>query len=276
MEKSIEVLETPWDEGAVALTYGFMESFAARWISRFRDGALAGLLLISGAPALADFDDAVRAATRGEYSRAEVEFRRLADAGDARGQNGLGVLYLRGTGVEQDIARAVRWFRLAARHGYPAAQTNLGLLYENGWGVPQDDAQAYRWYLRAAHQGDVEARTSVALLLAKGRGTAQDLRAAFKWFERAAHQGHVEAWAHIGHMYRAGEGVTRDYVSSYAWYGIAAAGGYQGAVELRDSVGGFLTQTELERARAMARSLYALHGSAVTTARSPVPGPRIP
>ena len=252
-----------------------MESFIAPWFSRFRDLALAGLLLLCGAPALADFDDAVRAATRGEYSRAEAEFRRLADAGDARGQNGLGVLYLRGTGVEQDIARAVRWFRLAARHGYPAAQTNLGLLYENGWGVPQDDAQAYRWYLRAAHQGDVEARTSVALLLAKGHGTAQDLRAAFKWLERAASQGHVEAWAHIGHMYRAGEGVTRDYVSSYAWYGIAAAGGYQGAVELRDSVGSFLTQEELDRARGMARSLYALHGSAVTTARSPVSGPRI-
>ena len=86
----------------------------------------------------------------------------------------------------------------------------------------------------------------------------------------------MDAWAHIGHMYRTGEGVARDYVSSYAWYGIAAAGGYQGGAELRDSVGGFLTQSELERARAMARSLYALHGSAMHTARSPVPGPRVP
>lgn len=253
-----------------------MEHFLANWLHRSRNGALAGLLLLCGPPVLADFDEALRAAHRGEYARAEAEFRRLADAGDARGQNGLGVLYLRGTGVEQDIARAVRLFRLAARQGYHAAQTNLGLLYENGWGVPEDDQQAYRWYLRAASQGDVEAQTSVALMLAQGRGTPEDHRAAFEWFERAARRGHIAAWAHMGHMYRAGEGVRRDYVASYAWYGIAAAGDYPGGVELRDGVGSFLTRSELERARAMARSLYELHGAPMRTARSRLPGSAIP
>ena len=255
-----------------------MASFIPRWLRRLRDGSLAGLLLLGfgSAPALADFDEAVRAAHRGEYSSAESEFRRLAAAGDARGQNGLGVLYLRGTGVEQDIAAAVRWFRRAARQGYHAAQTNLGLLYENGWGVLQDDEQAYLWYSRAAHQGDVEAQTSVALMLSKGLGTRRDPGAAFRWFQSAARQGHVDAWAHIGHMYRAGEGVPRDYVSSYAWYGIAAAGGYPGGVELRDSVGGFLTESELGRARAMARSLYQLHGAPLRTAGSRAPRPLMP
>ena len=247
-----------------------------RWVGRGRNAVLAGLLLLFAVPAFAEFEDAVRAAHRGEYGRAEAEFRRLADAGDARGHNGLGVLHLRGTGVEQDIALAVRWFRLAARQGYHAAQTNLGLLYENGWGVPEDEGQAYRWYLRAARQGDVEAQTSVALMLAQGRGTAQDHRAAFEWFERAARQGHVEAWAHIGHMYRAGEGVRRDHVASYAWYGIAAAGDYPGGPELRDGVGGFLTRSELEQARAMARSLYEMYGAPMRTAGSRLPGPAIP
>ena len=253
-----------------------MESFIPRWLRRLRDGSLAGLLLLGTVPVLADFDEAVRAAHRGEYGWAESEFRRLADAGDARGQNGLGVLYLRGTGVEQNIAAAVRWFRLAARQGYHAAQTNLGLLYENGWGVPRDDEQAYLWYSRAAHQGDVEAQTSVALMLAKGLGTRRNPGAALRWFQRAARQGHVEAWTHIGHMYRAGEGVPRDYVLSYAWYGIAAAGGHPGGVELRDTVGRFLTQSELEQARAMARSLYQLHGAPMRTAGSRAPRPLIP
>ena len=267
---------TAWGRAGVRLTYGFMESFIRRWRCRLRDGTLAGLLLLGTVPALADFDEAVRAAHRGEYSRAESEFRRLATTDDARGQNGLGVLYLRGTGVEQDIASAVHWFRLAARQGYHAAQTNLGLLYENGWGVPRDDEQAFLWYTRAARQGNAEAQTSVALMLAKGHGTRRNHGAAFQWFQRAARQGHVEAWAHIGHMYRTGEGVTRDYVSSYAWYGIAAAGDYPGGVELRDSVGGFLTHSELERARAMARSLYQLHGTPMSTARGRLPSHLIP
>ena len=252
-----------------------MKSFISSWQLRLRFGSLVGLLLLGAGSALADYDEAVSDAHRGAYSRAEVEFRRLATAGDARGQNGLGVLYLRGTGVWQNIAAAVRWFRLAARQGYHPAQTNLGLLYENGWGVPKDPEQAHHWYSRAAHQGDVEAQTSIALMLAKGLGTRRDPGAAIRWFERAARQGHVEAWAHIGHMYRAGEGVARDYVSSYAWYGIAAAGGYPRGVELRDSVGGFLTRSELERARAMARSLYRMYGSPIRTAGSRAPGPLI-
>lgn len=243
----------------------------ASWRGWCRIGVLGGLLLLGSPPLLAQFDDAVRAAHGGYYSRAEAEFRRLADAGDARGQNGLGVLYLRGTGVEQDIALAVRWFRLAARQGYHAAQTNLGLLYENGWGVPADEELAFRWYHRAASQGDREAQISVARMFARGRGTRMDHRAAFEWLNRAARQGHVEAWAHLGHVYRTGEGVERDYLASYAWYGIAAAGGYPGGAELRDSVGSFLTRSELERARAVARSLYTLYGAPTRTAGNRVP-----
>ena len=248
-----------------------MSGFVTSWRGRCRNWALGGLLLLGSPATLAQFDDAVRAAHSGHYGRAEAEFRRLADAGDARGQNGLGVLYLRGTGVEQDIALAVRWFRLAAKQGYHAAQTNLGLLYENGWGVPADEEQAFKWYHRAASQGDREAQTSVARMFARGRGTRVDHRAAVEWLDRAARQGHVEAWAHLGHVYRTGEGVERDYLASYAWYGIAAAGGYPGGPELRDSVGSFLTRSELERARAVARSLYTLYGAPMRTAGNRVP-----
>ena len=258
------------------LTSASMAGSSTRPAGAGRRVLLAGLLLFSAEAASEPFDEAVEAAHRGEYTRAEAEFRRLADAEDARGQKGLGVLYLRGTGVEKDIARAVEWFRLAAQLVYHTAQSNLGLLYDNGWGVPQDYAQAYRWYLRAARQDDAEAQVRVALMLARGRGTAQDSRAAFQWLQRAARQGHIEAWAHIGHLYRTGEGVPRDYISSYAWYGIAAAGGHPRAVELRDSVGAFLTRSELERARTAARSLYALHGTPMQAARSPIPDPRTP
>ena len=79
---------TPWGRARVRLTCGFMESFIPRWLRRLRDGSLAGLLLLGTVPVLADFDEAVRAAHRGEYGWAESEFRRLADADDARGQNG--------------------------------------------------------------------------------------------------------------------------------------------------------------------------------------------
>ena len=213
-------------------------------------------LLLAAPSALGDFDAAVKAANAGDYYTAKIEFSKLADAGDARGQNGLGVLYLHGTGLDQDLRVAAEWFRHSAEQGYHAAQSNLALLYEKGWGVERDDQVAYQWYLKAALQGDADAQTSLGVLCALGRGTVQDHRAALTWFRRAAEQGDVDAWANIGHLYRAGDGVERDYVAAYAWYGIAAAGGYPMGPELRDTVAAYLTAEQLEAGRARARLLY--------------------
>ncbi len=49
----------------------------------------------------ADYDAALNAANKRDYLAAAQEFQRLADAGDARGENGLGVLYASGLGVAQ-------------------------------------------------------------------------------------------------------------------------------------------------------------------------------
>ena len=55
--------------------------------------------------------DALRA--RAEQGDATA-LRALAEQGDAFSQTTLGVMYLRGLGVPQDEAAAVRWCRLAA------------------------------------------------------------------------------------------------------------------------------------------------------------------
>ena len=219
--------------------------------------ALGSVLLLAGAtPSPADFDSAVRAAYAGAYEVARREFRKLADDGDPRGWNGLGVLYLNGFGVDRDMAGAHAWFRKAAEGGLRAAQTNLGELYENGWGVEQDYPEAANWYRRAAERGDSEAQCALGLLYASGRGVDLSYAEALRWFRAAGEQGHAESQANIGHLYRAGDGVERNYVQAYAWYGIAAAGGYDWAPELRDEVANYLTETELERAQALARAMY--------------------
>ena len=71
-------------------------------------GALVALLagLVLAAPAWADFDDGVAAIERGDYATALREFRPVANQGDARAQNNLGVMYDNGYGVPQDYAEA--------------------------------------------------------------------------------------------------------------------------------------------------------------------------
>ena len=65
----------------------------------------------------ADYDAAIAAANKRDYVAAAQEFQRLADEGDPRGENGLGVLHVNGLGVRQDEALAARWFRKAADQG---------------------------------------------------------------------------------------------------------------------------------------------------------------
>ena len=52
-------------------------------------------------------------------------------------QFNLGTLYVKGQGVPQDYAEAVKWFRLAANQGHAGALHNLGVLSAGGQGVPQ-------------------------------------------------------------------------------------------------------------------------------------------
>ena len=203
-----------------------------------------------------DFDTAVQAAESGDYETALQMFQDMAANGDARGENGLGVLYLRGQGVERDVDRAAALFRAAAGKGLRTAQKNLGELHMEGVGVERDYRAARRWFGLAAGQGDSGAQLSLGMMYAQGLGVGQDYARAMDWFRESAEQGNAEAQANIGHLYRAGYGIERDYELAYAWYGVSAASGFEMGPELRESVAEYLTPSQLERARGVARAIW--------------------
>ena len=211
--------------------------------------------------ARADFDTALAAVDSGDYALALMEFRALAQRGDPRGENGLGILHLRGNAVPRDLKAAFNFFHSAATKGLAVAQNNLAETYDNGWGVRADPLQARHWYAVAAEQGNVDARAALGIMLLDGRGVPQATEQGRAWLEQAAYAGHPEAQAHLGHLYRAGDaGLARDYVKAYAWYGVAAAGGYDMGPEFRDSVALYLSPADLRAAQQLARALHQKHG----------------
>ena len=119
------------------------------------------LLLVLGlsAPVLAGpYEDGTAAYDKDDYATAIRLWRPLADQGNAKAQNNLGIMYVRGDqGVPQDYALAVKWYRLAADQGNAGAQNNLGVMYDKGQGVPQDYVQAHKWYNLGAAAGDKDA-----------------------------------------------------------------------------------------------------------------------
>lgn len=141
----------------------------------------------------ADFAKGQQAYDSGDYETAIAEWQPLAEAGDADGQFGMGLLYANGFGVPLDDAEALRWYRLAAEQNHANAQCNLAVMHANGWGVPQNDDEAFKWYILAADQGITEAQLAIGKMYASGFGTPQDKVQAHKWFSIAAELGDLGA-----------------------------------------------------------------------------------
>ena len=99
--------------------------------------------------------------------------------GDAIAQYDLALMYVRGRGVPQDDAEAVKWPRRAAAQGDADVQHILGFVYHEGQGVPQDNVQALMWFSLAAGQGDEETMAYTRYVLEKGvQGDLLDLHVA--------------------------------------------------------------------------------------------------
>ena len=89
----------------------------------------------------------------------------LACLGVAEAQLTLGLMYIRGEGIEKNDQRALHWLNLAAEQRLASAQYLLGLAYAEGHGVQADKVKAYMWYEIAAamdYENAVEARNALA------------------------------------------------------------------------------------------------------------------
>jgi TPR repeat protein len=111
-----------------------------------------------------DYDAGSTAFKHKDYATALKHFKLLAEQGQARASNALGVMYRIGRGVTKDYAEAARWYRKAADQGSTSAQNSLGDMYQEGRGVAKDHAEAARWYSKAAEKGDPSAQYSLGAL----------------------------------------------------------------------------------------------------------------
>jgi|GEM_PF-1461097 len=105
----------------------------------------------------------------------------------------LGSMYLLGSGVEQDDAKAFECYQKAADKGFASAQNGLGYMYANGRGVEQDDDKAFECYQKAADKGLASAQSNLGKMYANGRGVEQDDAKAIRWLQKAADKGLAEA-----------------------------------------------------------------------------------
>ncbi len=126
------------------------------------------------------------ALNRGDFATTLKLAQPLADQGDPRGENVVGLLYLRGWGVAADPAKAAFWYEKAAEQGVTAAENNLATLYMDGRGVPQNYEKAAHWFRKAADQGAAQAYFNLGTLYEAGLGVPQDYKEAAACYRKAA------------------------------------------------------------------------------------------
>ncbi|MDD5275829.1 MAG: DUF4124 domain-containing protein [Methylovulum sp.] len=160
-----------------------------------------------------------------DYIKALALLTPLAEHGNPRAQNDLGVMYSLGLGVPKDLREGFYWRQKAADQGYGLAQYYLGLMYVNGQGVPRDSAEGMKWLRKAAGQNISDARFSLGEMYAKGEGVGKDSRQAAEWYHKAAEQGHAFAQHNLAQMYASGEGVRQDRIDAFLWEQRAASQG---------------------------------------------------
>ncbi len=137
------------------------------------------LFIVFSTTVRADFNDGVVAYLMGDYDKAFSTMQSLAETSDhGFAQYYLGMMYLKGQGVEQDYKNASKWFRKASEKNIPQAQYKLGDLYYKGRGVPKDYEFAYVWFsVGASHQHQL---SQSAINKAKDKLSAEELTEADK------------------------------------------------------------------------------------------------
>ena len=180
-----------------------------------------------------------------------------AKAGDAEAQYELGIMYLKGQGVEQDREEALLWLQKASDGGNEQATSKLGrvkqqqekfeqlaakaqagdidaqyevaMMYLKGRGVRQSGKQARKWLAKGAEQGDERAITRLGIVNYKGEEGPRDYSLALELLNRVSGTSALAQY-YLGEMYASGAGVKQDYPAAINWYKKAAEGGFERAL----------------------------------------------
>jgi Fe-S cluster biogenesis protein NfuA len=110
----------------------------------------------------------------------------------------IGLMYLKGEGVEKDFAKAREWFEKASEYGNDSANYNLALMYQTKLGVEEDQDAAIDYFRRAVMKNHQGANFRLGLMLLKDRTDSERVKEGFECMLNAAKSGHPMALAQMG------------------------------------------------------------------------------
>jgi TPR repeat protein len=130
------------------------------------------------------------------YAEARRLFEIAAEGGDANGSYGLGLMYLHGDGVSQDVNEALRRFTAASSAGHATAPAEIALMYLGSkvtiGNAARQREEAVKWFKVSADRRYAMAEYAYARLVI---GDPMYEAEAIRYLQRAAAQGNSDAKA---------------------------------------------------------------------------------
>ncbi|MCG6872325.1 MAG: sel1 repeat family protein [Gammaproteobacteria bacterium] len=126
------------------------------------------LLLVSAPASAITFSTGIRTASY-FYLTEGASLRHQAELGDPEAQYILAWRYYQPGvkhGIPHNLKKAAQWYDRAARNDHTRAQYNLGVLYLKGLGVNPSPVSAYAWLDLAARKGHPSATSAAGQLRA--------------------------------------------------------------------------------------------------------------
>jgi TPR repeat protein len=110
----------------------------------------------------------------------------------------LGLMYLKGEGVEKDFQKAKEWFEAASAYDNDSGNYNLALMYQGAIGIPEDEQKAIEYFRKAVKKNHQGANFRLGLTLLKDRTNKELVAEGFECMLNAAKSGHPMAVAQMG------------------------------------------------------------------------------
>ena len=193
----------------------------------------------------ADYMEGLRLYYLQKYDESAPLLTRTAEAGDAKAQHFLAMMYENGNGIERDFAKAAYWYGRTAEQGDREAQLTYAMICALGKGVEADLAAACHWATRSYHQGNDKARQTLEIIRAQASAEAAAATEAFKAAQRAndpdeakrqleiaAECGSANAQFALFQLLYDGRGVDEDKTAALLWLRDAAQQGHAEARKL--------------------------------------------
>lgn len=162
------------------------------------------LLILSFSANAGPLEQGFNAFKAGNYEEALRDWLPLAEKDNADAQYNIGILYMKGLGVEKNEKTAFIWYKRAAANGNTDAMYNLGIMYNQGRVVVRSTKDAVKWWQKSAELGNAAGQFNMGVVYAYGRSVKKDVNEAMKWWKKSAQQGNKDARAALYQVYTEG------------------------------------------------------------------------